>query len=146
MLISLFPIILATLPSVLGGQVPIVDGVLGGVRNTNASSSGTVKPADLSVAATTPGKIRAVENTGICGELSRAIIPCPSFNLFPPAETTPGVYSASGYGDLTSTESLLYVDIQLEFIFLTLFIIASGISQPERTMTLPPSHSGLTEV
>ncbi|KAJ4001654.1 serine carboxypeptidase [Lentinula boryana] len=89
MLIPLFPLLLAALPSVLGGQVPIVDGVYGGVRSTTGSSRGTTKPADLSVAATTPGKIRAVENTGIC-------------------ETTPGVYSASGYGDLTSTESLFF--------------------------------------
>ncbi|KAF9063318.1 serine carboxypeptidase [Rhodocollybia butyracea] len=89
MLLSLLPAFLAAVPLSLGGQVPIVDGVYGGVRNLTTSSRGNVKPASLSVTATTPGKIRAVENTGIC-------------------ETTPGVFSASGYGDLTSTESLFF--------------------------------------
>lgn len=34
----------------------------------------------------TPGKLRVVENSGIC-------------------ETTPGVYQASGYGDISATHS-----------------------------------------
>ncbi|KAF5343788.1 hypothetical protein D9757_007134 [Collybiopsis confluens] len=89
MLLALLPALLAAVPLVLGGQVPIVDGVYGGVRDNASSSKGAVKLADLSIAATTPGKIRAVQNTGVC-------------------ETTPGVFSASGYGDLTSTESIFF--------------------------------------
>ena len=65
-------------------QVPVVNGVVGGVRTES-------RPFDVDVAAvpaaTTPGKLRVVENSGIC-------------------ETTPGVYQASGYGDLTSSESI----------------------------------------
>ena len=38
----------------------------------------------------TPGQLRVVENSGVC-------------------ETTPGVYQASGYGDLSSTKSMWYV-------------------------------------
>jgi carboxypeptidase C (cathepsin A) len=89
MLLALLPTFLAAIPLTFAGQVPIVNGVYGGVRNNTGSSRGTVKAADLSVAATTPGKIRAVENTGIC-------------------ETTPGVFTASGYGDLTADESLFF--------------------------------------
>ncbi|KAI8972213.1 serine carboxypeptidase [Trametes punicea] len=37
----------------------------------------------------TPGKLRVVENSGVC-------------------ETTPGVYQASGYGDLSATESIWF--------------------------------------
>ncbi|OSD06714.1 serine carboxypeptidase [Trametes coccinea BRFM310] len=37
----------------------------------------------------TPGKLRVVENSGVC-------------------ETTPGVYQASGYGDLSSSESMWF--------------------------------------
>ncbi|KAJ7635296.1 Alpha/Beta hydrolase protein [Roridomyces roridus] len=39
--------------------------------------------------ATTPGKLRVTENSGVC-------------------ETTPNVYQASGYGDLTSSESIWF--------------------------------------
>ncbi|PFH53266.1 hypothetical protein AMATHDRAFT_1338 [Amanita thiersii Skay4041] len=67
------------------GQIPVVNGVIGGVSNATASTS----PADFKIAATTPGQLRVVENSGIC-------------------ETTPGVFQASGYGDLTSTKSIWF--------------------------------------
>ncbi|KAF8073373.1 serine carboxypeptidase [Lyophyllum atratum] len=67
------------------GQVPIVDGVIGGV----SQSPKTAEPKLLRIAATTPGKLRVVENSGVC-------------------ETTPGVYQASGYGDLTATKSIWF--------------------------------------
>ncbi|KAI0643599.1 serine carboxypeptidase [Trametes meyenii] len=72
--------------NVLAGQVPIVNGVLGGVDTVPSvkAVAANVKPA-----ATTPGKLRVVENSGVC-------------------ETTPGVYQASGYGDLTSSESIWF--------------------------------------
>ncbi|KAF8887447.1 serine carboxypeptidase [Gymnopilus junonius] len=74
--------------SVLGRQIPIVDGVIGGVPSV-PPLSGLKKLATAGSSATTPGKLRIVENSGIC-------------------ETTPGVYQASGYGDLTSSESLWF--------------------------------------
>ncbi|KAF7309959.1 Carboxypeptidase [Mycena indigotica] len=77
------------LPVVLAGQrkgqFPVVDGVIGGVRNNTAQ----LKEATLSPLATTPGKLRVTENSGIC-------------------ETTKGVYQASGYGDLTSSKSIFF--------------------------------------
>ncbi|KAF9476384.1 alpha/beta-hydrolase [Pholiota conissans] len=80
---------IVSLPGVLGGQIPIVDGVHGGVPTTKP---GPLKAADLGIlssSATTPGRLRVTENSGIC-------------------ETTQGVYQASGYGDLTSTESIWF--------------------------------------
>ncbi|KAH9887597.1 serine carboxypeptidase [Cubamyces lactineus] len=80
--------LLAALPAatVLAGQVPVVNGVLGGVEAVPKVKAATVSPTP---AATTPGKLRVVENSGVC-------------------ETTPGVYQASGYGDLTSDESVWF--------------------------------------
>ncbi|KAH9853362.1 serine carboxypeptidase [Lenzites betulinus] len=80
--------LLAALPaaSVLGGQVPIVNGVLGGTQTTPQTK---VAAIDLAPAATTPGKLRVVQNSGIC-------------------ETTPGVNQASGYGDLASDKSIWF--------------------------------------
>jgi hypothetical protein len=58
----------------IGGQVPVVDGVIGGVRNTKTSASFVdLMPQVASTSATiTPGKLRVVENSGICGELAVA--------------------------------------------------------------------------
>ncbi|QRW00147.1 Serine carboxypeptidase [Ceratobasidium sp. AG-Ba] len=77
-------------------QFPIVDGVIGGVPNAESfkvDSFAAYKPGGTLngtiTAATTPGKLRYVENSGIC-------------------ETTPGVYQASGYADLTSTQSMWF--------------------------------------
>ena len=69
-------------------QIPVVNGVIGGVPADEEWSHVDIaaKPA-VTPAATTPGKLRVVENSGIC-------------------ETTPGVYQASGYGDITSSESI----------------------------------------
>ncbi|ETW75785.1 serine carboxypeptidase S10 [Heterobasidion irregulare TC 32-1] len=71
-------------------QIPVVDGVIGGVGTTSAPEAETLT-ADASTAADaiTPGALRVTENSGIC-------------------ETTPGVYQASGYGDLTSNESIWF--------------------------------------
>jgi hypothetical protein len=82
-MLSAFWLLLAT-PHVLARQIPVVEGVIGGVPSMPRfhEVDATVVPA-----ATTPGKLRVVENSGVC-------------------ETTPGVYQASGYGDLTSSESL----------------------------------------
>jgi hypothetical protein len=67
-------------------QIPVVDGVVGGVPSPESAFLDRVDAA-VTPAATTPGKLRVTENSGVC-------------------ETTPGVYQASGYGDLTSSESI----------------------------------------
>ncbi|KAG5725635.1 hypothetical protein E4T56_gene1747, partial [Termitomyces sp. T112] len=80
--LAVFPVI-----GVIGGQVPVVDGVLGGVPKPSSLKPHVLEQA--STAATTPGALRVTENSGVC-------------------ETTPGVYQASGYGDLTANESIWF--------------------------------------
>ncbi|KAF8072010.1 serine carboxypeptidase [Lyophyllum atratum] len=76
---------------VLGGQMPVIDGVIGGV--TSSSHAKSFETKILSNAATnvttTPGKLRVVENSGVC-------------------ETTQGVYQASGYGDIAANQSIWF--------------------------------------
>ncbi len=83
--------LLPALSQVLAGQVPVHNGVIGGVpeASTRVISSAGVLAAtgDGTAVQTTPGKLRVVENSGVC-------------------ETTPSVYQASGYGDLTTDQSL----------------------------------------
>ena len=49
----------------LGGQIPKIDGIMAGVR----ASPEIVQPHVLTSVARTPGKLRIVENSGICGWL-----------------------------------------------------------------------------
>jgi len=75
------------------GQIPVVDGVIGGVP-TKISEVATEAPskivdAPLVSGSPVPGKLRYVENSGVC-------------------ETTPGVFQASGYADLTATDSMWF--------------------------------------
>jgi hypothetical protein len=56
-----------------GGQIPVVNGTIGGVPQ---SSSGGRKALDLAEAVSgddstprTPGKLRVVENSGVCGRV-----------------------------------------------------------------------------
>ncbi|OJT04772.1 hypothetical protein TRAPUB_4566 [Trametes pubescens] len=88
----LVAILAAAAAQVLAGQVPVYDGVIGGKADpsTRAQLHGAVLAATDGSSTTvniTPGKLRVVENSGVC-------------------ETTPGVYQASGYGDLTANQSL----------------------------------------
>jgi hypothetical protein len=101
-------VLLLPFTSVLAGQVPIVNGVPGGIREGTIPGTRKVlsKLADQShTLATTPGKLRIVENSGVCGAPVRLHPHVRSFNGH--TETTQGVYQASGYGDLTSSKSLL---------------------------------------
>ncbi|EKM75505.1 hypothetical protein AGABI1DRAFT_109384 [Agaricus bisporus var. burnettii JB137-S8] len=66
-------------------QIPVIDGVIGGVPQNNSN----VEPDSFRSAAITPGKLRYVENSGIC-------------------ETTPGVNQVSGYADIASDKSLFF--------------------------------------
>lgn len=91
MLFSVLTALLAIVPNALpalAGQVPVVEGTVGGVRSVTSKLHADAKSPAKSQP--TPGKLRVTENSGVC-------------------ETTPGVYQASGYGDLTSNESLWYV-------------------------------------
>ncbi len=62
---SLWFSFLAFLPSLVyaEGQIPVVNGVIGGVGPLTE----TVKPTLLKAVATTPGKLRFKENSGVCG-------------------------------------------------------------------------------
>jgi hypothetical protein len=61
--------LLAALPltTVWAGQVPHVNGVLGGVPEGVNRKVAVRLPDASSKLATTPGKLRAVENSGVCG-------------------------------------------------------------------------------
>ncbi|KAI8995399.1 serine carboxypeptidase [Trametes punicea] len=90
---AVFAGILPAVLQVLAGQIPVYDGVIGGRPSpvTRAKLKNSILAATNGSAPvqTTPGKLRVIENSGIC-------------------ETTPGVYQASGYGDLADNESLWF--------------------------------------
>lgn len=83
-------------------QIPLVDGVIGGVPNANSN----IKTETVSSAAVTPGKLRFVEDSGVCGMSSSPfhVDHSPTNSK----ETTPGVGQASGYGDIASDKSLFF--------------------------------------
>jgi len=65
----LFPIFLLSciIPqTVLSGQIPVIDGVIGGVRTAQKATDRT-KPTFIQSLAVTPGKLRYKENSGVCG-------------------------------------------------------------------------------
>jgi len=68
-LTSLLPLLLP-LPVVFGGQIPVVDGVIGGVPSANSVNFllETQSSTNAQAVTTTPGKLRVVENSGICGK------------------------------------------------------------------------------
>jgi hypothetical protein len=101
------------LPALIrGGQFPIADGVVGGVPSPDAHDFKTPKGAfdDASAPAPTPtpGKLRVVEKSGICGE-GHLVYDPPRVILTASTETTHGVYQASGYGDIASDKSIWFV-------------------------------------
>ncbi|CAE6459558.1 unnamed protein product [Rhizoctonia solani] len=77
----------------LAGQFPKYDGIVGGVPKGSAPKSAALLATEPDAATIptpiTPGQLRYKENTGVC-------------------ETTPGVYQASGYADLTSRQSMWF--------------------------------------
>ncbi|KXN85070.1 Carboxypeptidase S1 [Leucoagaricus sp. SymC.cos] len=82
--------LLSIIPTAIhAGQIPIINGVIGGVRNSDNTTRSRVKPAILGSSVVTPGKLRYKENSGVC-------------------ETTPGVNQVSGYGDVSATTSLWF--------------------------------------
>lgn len=113
--------ILASLQLALAtGEFPVIDGVLGGIRNSSQSST----PPAVSVNRVA-GSLRVTENTGVC-------------------ETTEGVYSASGYGDLSADESVWYIKSLLRLHNrLTLDHAGSGSLNLEMIRRMPRSRFGL---
>jgi hypothetical protein len=75
MLLHSVLIAIYALPALIGGmQIPIVDGVVGGVPSPDSDICNFENPkepfSDNSLPATTPGQLRGVvENSGICGGL-----------------------------------------------------------------------------
>lgn len=76
----------------LAGQIPVVEGVIGDVPSDSIAVHKGSAAVITTPAATTPGKLRVKENSGVC-------------------ETTPGVNQASGYGDISANESIWCVPI-----------------------------------
>ncbi|KAH9480091.1 Carboxypeptidase S1 [Psilocybe cubensis] len=80
---------LLSIGSAFGGQIPgfgdFQRGISAAQRPKEFIASGTPVISNV----TTPGKLRVVENSGIC-------------------ETTPGVYQASGYGDISASDSIWF--------------------------------------
>lgn len=96
--------------SVSAGQVPVVDGVIGGVRTSDSTTKNLETLAsDVRASTPTPGALRVTENSGICGEcyfLEGSFGWVVTLTIMLSSETTEGVYQASGYGDLSEDESV----------------------------------------
>jgi len=59
------------LPAVVTGRIPLLNGVVGGVGSSYLSKVKTLRETvDANAPARTPGKLRVVENSGICGKCS----------------------------------------------------------------------------
>lgn len=136
-------VLVATLPVLLVQGGPI-DGVIGGVQSSTFASLSPPSPTtelygqvpfsknvdhDLSrfsghKSARTPGKLRVTENSGVC-------------------ETTEGVYQASGYGDLSTTESIWSVTwCLLTYVIKGTSPLGSGFLKPGMTLITRLSRYG----
>jgi hypothetical protein len=60
-----FTLTLLAASTALARQIPIVDGVIGGVLS-NLGEAAVQRPS-VTPLATTPGKLRVTENSGVCG-------------------------------------------------------------------------------
>lgn len=79
MLLSSTLIAIFALPALIigGGQIPVLDGVIGGVASPGAHDFKNLVGATS--IPRTPGKLRVVENSGICGGVIFFVItPCHS--------------------------------------------------------------------
>ena len=94
------------LPHVLAAQIPRINGIIGGVPALNSTMMSPILAAIVSDSDNdSAGKLHIVENSGVCGQplISKRNI---QISYAFSKETTPGVYQASGYGDLTSSQSI----------------------------------------
>lgn len=90
-------------------QIPQVDGVYGGVPSPTVADDVHDAAAQPKVSGTpVAGKMRFIENSGVCGALPlcEIVLVDEQVLIFNYTETTPGVYQASGYADLTTTQSM----------------------------------------
>ena len=129
------------LPTVVTG-IPLVNGVISGVGSSYLSRVKTLREAaDANAPARNPGKLRVVENSGICGECG-CLGATSVFTIL--AETTPHVYQASGYGDLAANESIWFaLCFEVPFsIFTNIPSTGSGFLLHARTLKLLPSSRG----
>jgi hypothetical protein len=109
MLLSSTLVAIFALPALInGGQIPVVDGVIGGVPSPGAHDFKSLAGAISANTSTppTPGKLRVVEKSGVCGGL---FVYYASPFIFTPSEESQGVYQASGYGDLSANKSIWFV-------------------------------------
>jgi len=65
--LAIIPLSLPFWHGALGGQIPIVNGILGGVLPAIPSEALAAPKILNSLATTLLGKLRVVENSGICG-------------------------------------------------------------------------------
>ena len=112
MLVRSASIFAFALPALVSGKISLMDGVIRGFHFADASGVNTLKDSESVTAnapARTPGKLRVVENSGICGRCILFVGAVVTVVFMVSAETTPGVYQATGYGDLTANESIWFV-------------------------------------
>ena len=71
MLLRFVLVAVSALPALIGGnQIPVTNGVIGGVPSFNTRNFKTQKRAFANdTPATTSGKLRVVENSGVCGAI-----------------------------------------------------------------------------
>ena len=103
LLLTILLAVLSTL--VLGGKLPVRDGVVSGVQ-ANPNIHEKVPEIAIDDVVFNPGHLRYVEDSGVCGNQFFLNINIPHSHQ--EAETTPGVYTASGYADLTSTKHMWF--------------------------------------
>ncbi|KAN0107688.1 carboxypeptidase S1 [Russula decolorans] len=111
MLLHSVLITIYALPALIRGkQIPVVDGVIGGVPSPDDCKFEIPKrPFSNNALAPgpTPGKLRGVvENSGVCGGLFVHDASPVIWTVW--AETTRGVYQASGYGDVNADKSIWF--------------------------------------
>ena len=143
-------IVISVLPALISGnQFPIVNQVVGDVPHLGDCNFGTLKGASANNApAPTPGKLRVVENSGVCGAVIffTTDLPGPVI-LTVLVETTKGVYQASGYGDLASDKSIWLVlhlgGLFVSFLYISVPPTGSGSLPHAKTLTPLPSLRGL---
>jgi hypothetical protein len=105
MLFSLAVLVAALPVTVLGGEFPVIEGVIGGTPS-NITTLESVSELAVDDVISPVGTLRYRENTGVCGNPFLLHITAP--HVHHKTETTPGVYSASGYADLTPTQHMWF--------------------------------------
>jgi hypothetical protein len=85
MLVSIALLLAFALPALVGGKIPLVDGVIGGVGSSDHDAGKYEASEEATTAnapARTPGKLRVVENSGVCGTCILFVGRPPSYSPF----------------------------------------------------------------